>query len=71
MLHECSCSPHTTIVVGLAQIKRSRDWTSEFDSQIGVQKYRSTYGERFERSRFYKALTASKVYNVYRWFQPE
>jgi uncharacterized protein (TIGR03546 family) len=42
-----------------------------FLAQIGVKKYRSTYGERFERSRFYKAVTASKLYNVYRWFQPE
>jgi uncharacterized protein (TIGR03546 family) len=42
-----------------------------FLAQAGVKKYRSTWGAQFERSRFYRAVTASKLYNVYRWFQPE
>ena len=36
-----------------------------------VVRYRATYGERVRQSRFYRALTASQAYNVYRWFSPE
>ncbi len=36
-----------------------------------VLRYRATYGDRVRRSRFYKAVTASQAYNVYRWFTPE
>ena len=36
-----------------------------------VVRYRATYGERVRRSKFYKAVTASQAYNVYRWFSPE
>jgi len=35
-----------------------------------VARYRVTVGERVRQSRFYKALTASKVYNVYKLFRP-
>jgi len=35
-----------------------------------VARYRITVGERVRQSRFYKALTASKVYNVYKLFRP-
>ena len=35
-----------------------------------IQRYRATYGERVRQSRFYKAVTASQAYNVYRWFRP-
>ncbi len=35
-----------------------------------VARYRVTIGERVRQSRFYKALTASKVYNVYKLFRP-
>ena len=36
-----------------------------------VERYRAKYGERVRMSRFYKAVTASQAYNVYRWFSPE
>jgi uncharacterized protein (TIGR03546 family) len=36
-----------------------------------VVRYRVTYGGRVRASRFYKAVTASQAYNVYRWFSPE
>jgi hypothetical protein len=36
-----------------------------------VVRYRARYGERVRQSRFYKAVTASQAYNVYRWFSPE
>jgi hypothetical protein len=33
-------------------------------------KYRATIGQRVMQSRFYKALEASKLYNVWLWFRP-
>jgi len=42
-----------------------------FAARYGVTRYRATLGERVRRSRFYKAVTASKAYNVYTWFRPE
>lgn len=40
-------------------------------ARYGVLRYRATVGERVRRTRLYRALTASKAYNVYRWFHPE
>ena len=37
----------------------------------GIVRYRATYGERVRQSKFYRAVTASQAYNVYRWFRPE
>ena len=37
----------------------------------GLIRYRETLGARVRQSRFYQAVTASKAYNVYRWFRPE
>lgn len=42
-----------------------------FAARSGVKRYRATVGERVRRSRFYKAVTGSKVYNVYTWFRPD
>jgi uncharacterized protein (TIGR03546 family) len=42
-----------------------------FGARLGVVRYRATYGERVRQSRFYRAVTASRAYNVYRWFRPE
>ena len=39
-------------------------------ARAGVLAYRATLGERVRRSRFYTAVTASRAYNVYRWFRP-
>jgi len=41
-----------------------------FAARYGVTRYRATVGERVRQSRFYKAVTASQVYNWYRMFQP-
>ena len=41
-----------------------------FGAKWGVARYRATIGERVRQSRFYKALTASQVYNWYRLFRP-
>ena len=37
-------------------------------ARAGVIRYRATIGERVRGTAFYKALTASRAYNVYRWF---
>jgi uncharacterized protein (TIGR03546 family) len=41
-----------------------------FASRYGVARYRATVGERVRQSKFYKAVTASQVYNWYRMFRP-
>ena len=41
-----------------------------FALRLAVARYRETVGARVRQSRFYKALTASKAYNVYRMFRP-
>jgi uncharacterized protein (TIGR03546 family) len=41
-----------------------------FAARWGVARYRATIGERVRQSRFYKAVTASQVYNWYRLFRP-
>jgi uncharacterized protein (TIGR03546 family) len=41
-----------------------------FAARWGVARYRATIGERVRRSKFYQAVTASKVYNVYKLFRP-
>jgi uncharacterized protein (TIGR03546 family) len=35
-----------------------------------VARYRATVGERVRQSKFYKAVMASKLYNVYKMFEP-
>ena len=37
-------------------------------ARVGVVRYRATIGERVRRTALYKAITASRAYNVYRWF---
>jgi uncharacterized protein (TIGR03546 family) len=42
-----------------------------FASRWAVTRYRATVGERVRQSAWYRALTASKLYNVYRLFRPD
>jgi uncharacterized protein (TIGR03546 family) len=42
-----------------------------FAARFGVVRYRAKYGERVRQSRFFRAVTASQAYNVYRWFRPQ
>lgn len=39
-------------------------------ARAAVLSYRATLGERVRRSRIYAAVSASRAYNVYRWFRP-
>ena len=41
-----------------------------FAARYGVARYRATIGERVRQSKFYKAVTASQVYNVVQLFRP-
>jgi uncharacterized protein (TIGR03546 family) len=41
-----------------------------FATRWAVIRYRATIGERVRQSKFYRAVMASKVYNVYKMFQP-
>jgi len=41
-----------------------------FAARYGVARYRATIGERVRQSRWYKAVTASQLYNIYRLFRP-
>jgi uncharacterized protein (TIGR03546 family) len=41
-----------------------------FAARYGVARYRATIGERVRQSKFYKAVTASQIYNWYRLFRP-
>ena len=40
-------------------------------ARYGVMRYRATLGERVRQSKFYKAVTTSKLYNFYTWFRPD
>jgi uncharacterized protein (TIGR03546 family) len=41
-----------------------------FAARYGVARYRATIGERVRQSKFYKAVTASQIYNWYRVLRP-
>jgi uncharacterized protein (TIGR03546 family) len=41
-----------------------------FAARWGVARYRATIGERVRRSKLYRAITASQVYNWYKLFRP-
>ena len=40
-------------------------------SRWGVRRYRETLGERVKQSGLYRAVTASKLYGIYRMFRPD
>ena len=42
-----------------------------FLARWAVTRYRATIGERVRQSKWYRAVTASKFYNVYRLFKPQ
>ena len=42
-----------------------------FGSRWAVRRYRETVGERVKQSGLYRAVTASKLYGIYRMFRPD
>ncbi len=60
-----------TIVLGSLVVALAA-WVPLFlAARRGVARYRATVGERIKQSRFYRAVTASRIYNFYRLFRPE
>ncbi len=39
-------------------------------TRLGVVRYRATIGERVRQSKWYRAIMASRAYNVYKLFRP-
>jgi uncharacterized protein (TIGR03546 family) len=42
-----------------------------FAGRWGVRRYRETLGERIRQSPVYRAVTASRLYSIYRLFRPD
>ncbi|HET7584092.1 MAG TPA: TIGR03546 family protein [Gemmatimonadaceae bacterium] len=39
-------------------------------ARVGVERYRATWGERVRQSAAYRAISASRAYNLYKLFRP-
>ena len=62
---------NNTVVLGSTVLALALFAPVFFGSRWAVARYRATVGERIRQSRLYKAVTASKLYNLYRLFRPE
>lgn len=62
---------NNTVVLGSVVVSLALFVPILIAARWGVARYRATVAERISRSRWYKAVTASKAYNVYRLFWPE
>lgn len=62
---------NNTVVLGSVAVSLALFVPLFLAARWGVARYRATVGERIRRSAWYKAVTASKAYNVYRLFRPE
>lgn len=61
---------NNTVVLGSVVVWLALFVPLYFAARHGVVRYRATIGEKVRNSRFYKALEASQLYNVYTWFRP-
>lgn len=61
---------NNTVVLGSVAFAVAFTLPLFLGSRWAVARYRATVGERIRQSRWYKAVTASKVYNLYRLFRP-
>lgn len=62
---------NNTVVLGSVVVSLVLLVPLYFAARWAVTRYRATIGERIRNSKWYKAITASKLYNVYRLFRPE
>jgi uncharacterized protein (TIGR03546 family) len=62
---------NNTVVLGSFTVAVAGFVPLFYAARWGVTRYRATVGERIRRSAIYRAVTASKLYNVYRLFRPE
>ncbi|HEU5261796.1 MAG TPA: TIGR03546 family protein [Gemmatimonadales bacterium] len=74
-LHNAPVAPLTnfnnTVVLGSVVASLALWLPLFFASRWGVERYRATVAERVRQSQWYRAVTASKLYNLYRLFRPE
>ena len=63
-------NPTNTIVVGSLVFWVASVYPLYLLMRWGVARYRATIYERYKDARVFRALRASKVYNVYRLFRP-
>ncbi len=61
---------NNTIVLGSFAFALALAIPLFFGTRWAVARYRETVGARVRQSKFYRALTASKAYNVYKMFRP-
>ena len=62
---------NNTVVLGSIVVWLILSAPLYFLARRAVVGYRSTLGERIRRSRAYKAVRASRLYNIYTWFQEQ
>jgi len=62
---------NNTVVLGSLVVALGLFAPLFFAGRWAVARYRATVAERLRRSALYKAVTASKLYNVYRLFRPQ
>lgn len=62
---------NNTVVLGSVVVALGLFVPLYFATRWAVTRYRATVGERIRNSKLYKAITASKLYNLYRLFRPE
>jgi uncharacterized protein (TIGR03546 family) len=62
---------NNTVVLGSVVVAGALLVPLYFAARWGVARYRETIGARIRASRLYQAVTASKLYNIYRLFRPE
>jgi uncharacterized protein (TIGR03546 family) len=62
---------NNTVVLGSLVVSGALWLPLFFASRWCVERYRATVAERVRASKVYRAVTASKLYNVYRMLRPE
>ena len=62
---------NNTVVLGSLVFALAFTAPCYWGGRWAVARYRATVGERVRNSRLYKAVTASRAYNVYRLFRPD
>ncbi|HEX9705416.1 MAG TPA: TIGR03546 family protein [Gemmatimonadales bacterium] len=62
---------NNTIVLGSLACALALLLPMFFGSRWAVARYRATVGARIRQSRWYQAVTASKLYNLYSLFRPD
>jgi uncharacterized protein (TIGR03546 family) len=61
---------NNTVVLGSLVGWAVLAWPIYFAGRWGIRRYRETVYARIKEMKFYRAVKASKVYNVYRLFRP-